>query len=110
MYLPKEVVGATLKQVSGLAEGSCIGFDYLDSAWIFSPAAQKAAKGAGEPVVFGLTGEEPEELVASKKLFMLDHLKRDELVDRYVAKHCDGRPVGHIGDFGGFVLAGNFEM
>jgi len=110
MYLPEEIVAATLARVVELGEGSCIGFDYFDRTWALSPTLQNKTKSTGEPLIFGLTGHEPEELVASRNLFMLDHLKVEELVDRYVAKHCDGRAFGHIGDFGGFVLAGNFEM
>ena len=63
-----------------------------------------------ETWLFGLNDREPEESVASEQLNMLDHLRYKELLDRYVPKHYNGRPLGYLGDWGGLVLAGNFEM
>jgi hypothetical protein len=57
-------------------------------------------------MIFGLAGDEPVELVESKGMDVVEHLKHKELVKRYVPTHFDGRPIGWLNDFGGFVLAG----
>ena len=110
MYLPEEVVRTTLAKVVGLEKGSCIGFDYFNDSMVLDPKLQKQMQSIGEPWLFALNDKEPEELVESEQLYMLDHLRFKELLDRYVPKHYDGRPLGYNGDWGGLVLAGNFEM
>ena len=110
MYLPETVIRATLAKVVEMEKGSCIGFDYLNTTLVGNIAVQKQMKQVGEPLLFGLSKNEAEELIASEQLYMLDHLRFEELVERYVPKHYDGRPLGYVGDFGGLVLAGNFDM
>ena len=89
MYLPEEVVRATLAKVVGLEKGSCIGFDYHNDSLVLDPKHQKNMKRMGEPWLFGLNDGEPEVLVESEQLHMLDHLRYKELLDRYVPKHYD---------------------
>ena len=57
-----------------------------------------------------MTGNEPDELIeecaddCKCKMIVLDHLKYKEVIRRYLAKHSDGRPIGFLDDFGGFML------
>jgi methyltransferase (TIGR00027 family) len=111
MYLPRQAIKMTIEKVGKeCAPGSCIGFDYLDRTWALTDEIQNIMKRWGEPWLFGMTGNEPEELIAECaekvgcELAILDHLKHKELIRRYLAKHCDGRPIGFLDDFGGFVL------
>lgn len=108
MYLKSEVVEQTLHLVgSKLGKGSCIAFDYLDSKWALSDKIVKMSTKAGEPFQFGLHGKEGDDLIEKTDgLSMLEHKKRDDLVEMYLPKHYDSRPVGFLGDFGGFILAG----
>lgn len=110
MYLPCEAVKTTIEKLGRCAKGSCIGFDYLDSSWALTMEIQQIMKRWGEPWLFGMTGSEPEDLIdecasdAKCEMTILDHLKYVELIKRYLPKHCDGRPIGFLDDFGGFVL------
>ena len=112
-YLPSEAITTTIENVGLCAKGSCIGFDYLDSSWALTPRLVKYTKRGGEPWLFGMTGNESEELIAecakgSKcSLTIWDHIKYKEVIERYLPKHCDGRPIGYLDDFGGFLLVGN---
>lgn len=113
MYLPREAVKTTIEKVGQeFAPGSCVGFHYVDRTWTLTDEIQNIMKRWGEPWLFGMTGNEPAELIAECaekagcELTILDHLKHEELIRRYLAKHCDGRPIGFLDDFGGFVLVG----
>jgi methyltransferase (TIGR00027 family) len=106
MYLPRDTVKATMQKVRQCAKGSCIGFDYVDRTWAYLPKVQKWSKIGGEPWLFGMTGEEPEQLIAECNLTVWDHLKYDVVIERYLPKRADGRPIGYLDDFGGFLLAG----
>lgn len=112
MYLPRETVKATIEKLGECAPGSCIGFDYLDRTWALTDEIQKIMKRWGEPWLFGMTGNEPEELItecardARRDMTILDHVKYKEVIRRYLAKHCDGRPIGFLDDFGGLLLVG----
>jgi len=109
MYLKREVVQETLSMVAErLGQGSCIAFDYLDSEWALSPAMVAMSTKVGEPLRFGMHGDEPEELIKNigKGLSLLEHVERDWVVSCYLPKHYDNRPVGFLGNFGGFVIAG----
>ena len=112
MYLHRDAVKTTIEKLARCPKGSCIGFDYLDRTWALTPQVQKIMERWGEPWLFGMMGKEPEQLVdecakdAKCDMNILDHLKYQEVIKRYLAKHCDGRPIGFLGDFGGFVLVG----
>ncbi len=104
MYLPEEVVTETLARLKELAPGSLIGFDVFDRGWVFSPAMQKVTKRAGEPWLFGLPAGEERAWVKSQELTVLDELRVEELLRRYVPDDARGRSLGFCGDFGSFLL------
>jgi len=109
MYLKREVVQETLSMVAErLGQGSCIAFDYLDSEWALSPKMVAMSTKAGEPLRFGMHGDEPEKLIKNvgKGLSLFEHVERDWVVSCYLPKHYDNRPVGFLGNFGGFIIAG----
>jgi methyltransferase (TIGR00027 family) len=101
MYLPREVVVATLTKVASLAPGSLIGFDCVDEAWVNSPIMQKMTQRIGEAWHFGLPAGTEAAFVESLGLRCLDNLRRDTLVERYMPKG-----LAACIDFGAFVLAG----
>ena len=116
MYLGRQAIMETLKrvarggQISSSGSGSkspwYIAFDYLDSSWAMSGVWRRAMKRAGEPFKFAMSGSEPEELVQSCDLQLLEHLSdKDELSRRYLPMRFKDNPVGFLGDYGGFVLA-----
>jgi len=111
-YLDRDAVKGTIEKLGICAMGSCIGFDYVDSTWALTPEMVKATKRWGEPWLFGMAGEEPEDFIeecargAECELTVWDHLKYKEIIKRYIPKHCDGRPIGYLDDFGGFLLVG----
>lgn len=43
----------------------------------------------------------------TSELIVLDHLKYQEQIKRYIAKHYGRRPIGYLEDFGGFLLVGS---
>ena len=51
---------------------------------VLDPKLQKQMQSIGEPWLFALNDKEPEELVESEQLYMLDHLRFKELLDRFV--------------------------
>ena len=111
MYLPKSVVVETLNTAE---EGSTdapwyIAFDYINSDWADSPVWRSAMKGVGEPFKFSARIDgEIEELVESCGLNVVEHLhNRKELESRYVPKQTEGKRVGILGKYGGFVMAGS---
>jgi methyltransferase (TIGR00027 family) len=107
MYLPEVVIRDTLEKVSKLCPKSVIGFDYIQKTWAMSPVWRRAMKLVGEPFKFAMQADEPEELVQSCGLVVLEHLKdEDEMARRYLPDKGNGKPVGILGDYGGFVLAG----
>ena len=108
-YITKETVKSTLNKIATIcAPGSCIGYDYVDRTWALTPKLAAITKRGGEPWLFGMTGNEPEELAEDcGGLEVWDHLHKEEIVQRYLAKHYDGRPVGYLeDDFGGLILLG----
>ncbi len=106
MYLTPEVVADTLKAVRMCAPGSMIGFDYFLHKIVFAPAVQARTKRVGEPWLFGLKEGEQEAFVAAQGLEVLEHLRHEELLRRYMPKHADGSSLGVAANFGGFMLAG----
>jgi len=106
MYLTRDVVAATLQDVSACADGSIIGFDYFDPTWALTPMMRKRTARAGEPWQFGLSKEELAPFVEAQGLAVLDHLGHRELLKRYMPQHTSGTPAGYCGDFGAFALAG----
>ena len=109
MYLPREVAESTFKHVASCGKGSIIAFDYL-GPWSNSPEVLKLTSKFREPFQSYMKDDDDlSDLVTGAQLRLLEHLKKDELVDRYLPTHADGRPIGYLDDFGGFALAGCFE-
>lgn len=120
-YLDRKVVVTTIEQVARCGKGSAIGFDYFDKALLKQNMAKAAAKATNERWKFGLCDSEIDELVQEcnrnavdernnlvhQELTILDHLKADELIRRHCAKHFDGRNIGFLEDFGGFLCIGS---
>jgi methyltransferase (TIGR00027 family) len=111
-YLDRSVVVKTIEMVGQCGEESVIGFDYFSKALLTQSMVQAAAKATSERWKFGLEDAEIDGLVKEcntkgNKLHILDHLKAGELIQRYCAKHFDGRSIGFLEDFGGFLLIGS---
>jgi methyltransferase (TIGR00027 family) len=107
MYLPVSMVRATLEKVANsLAPASAIAFDYVHPTWAMSHGRRKVMEWVGEPFACALTGDEPEDLVRACGLVVLEHLvDPSAMVHRYLPTTSSGRPVGILGDYGGFVMA-----
>lgn len=106
VYLAREVVESTLRDVSECAAGSVIGWDYVGAEWALTPTMRKLSQRGGEPWQFGLAKGEPVPFVEGQGLVVLDHLGHETLQARYLPRHANGETVGYCGDFGGFILAG----
>ena len=113
MYVEREVVKSTISQISRCAIGSCIAFDYLFSDSI-SKELKKSAATVGEPWKFALNFDEVDNLVQECQelsegrvvLMILDHLRKDEMKKRYLAKYINGNYLGYLDEFGAFCLIG----
>jgi O-methyltransferase involved in polyketide biosynthesis len=113
MYLELEVVKSTIAQVSACGAGSCIAFDYMfhESA---NNALKKSAEKIGEPWKCTIDYDDIESLVASCQVLgngkgefrVIDHLRKDEMKSRYLAKYIDGSYIGYLEEFGAFCLVG----
>ncbi len=105
-YLPEKVVSDTLAEVRSLAAGSVIGFDVVDADWALSPKMRKITRSSGEPWLFGLKAGEEGAWIEARDLAVLDELRYEELLARYMPEDARGRTLGACGDFGCFLLAG----
>lgn len=113
MYLPPKVAEETVRVFgTKFAAGSCLAFDWLESSWAINSGVQKLSRVAGEPFTFGMTGSEPEDLVARinaedrTNLTVLDQVKHEEAIERYLPRFPDGRPLAPLGNYGGFMIVG----
>jgi methyltransferase (TIGR00027 family) len=105
-YLEEAVVRQTLAEARSLPAGSVIGFDVLDRDWALSPKMQKMTGSSGEPWLFGLPAGEERAWIEGQGLAVLDDLRYQELLARYMPDDSRGRTLGACGDFGCFLLAG----
>lgn len=111
MYLELDVVKSTISQISHCGIGSCIAFDYIFSECM-NEKAKKSAAMIGEPWKCAIEFDEIDYIVkecqenATGKgvLKVIDHLRKDEMKERYLAKYNDGSYVGYLEDFGAFCL------
>ena len=120
MYLDREVVISTISKISRCGKGSCIAFDHFDESNM-NNILRRSSKRVGEPFKFGL--DNLDQFVtdcndralsdgtsdggsASPPLQVLDHLRCKELKERYIAQ-SNGRFVGYLSEFGGFLLMGS---
>ena len=106
MYVEESVVRQTLAEVRSLPAGSVIGFDVVDADWALSPKMQKMTRRSGEPWLFGLKAGEERAWIEDQGLAVLDELRYEELLARYMPEDARGRTLGACGDFGCFLLAG----
>lgn len=115
MYLDLEVVKATISTIASCGYGSCIAFDYMFHRSM-NDAARKSAERIGEPWKCTIDFDEMENIVTEcqKKangkgnLKVTDHLQKDEMKSRYLAKYNDGNYIGYLEDFGAFCLIGTY--
>lgn len=122
-YLDHEVVISTISKISICGKGSCIAFDYFDESCL-NDAIRKSSESIGEPLKFGIDDVEhfvkycnmqslSSDMEGSSNsgatvlnLQVLDHLRCKELKERYIAQ-CNGRYIGYLSEFGGFLLLGS---
>ena len=106
MYIEEAAVRQTLAEVKALPPGSIIGFDVVDADWGLSPKIQKMMRRSGEPWLFGLKAGQERAWVEEQGLAVLDELRYEELLARYMPEDARGRTLGACGEFGCFLLAG----
>jgi methyltransferase (TIGR00027 family) len=106
MYLPEQVVSDVLEEVASLPAGSVIGFDVVDRDWALSPKMQAITRAAGEPWLFALSAGKERAWIEARGLAVLDDLRFEELLRRYMPEDAWGRTLGAGGDSGCFLVAG----
>ena len=97
-YLPQKSVQSVLREVSTLAAGSVVAFDYFGRNVTEAPWAKVGMGAIGEPFLFGLSTRSPAEVTAkhfveAQGLTLCEH-------------HCIGPDRLLFPALGGFVLAG----
>ena len=108
-YLTEEVLRENLAIFQQFSEDSVIGLDYF-GPWCREETMVRAMQAVGEPWHFYVRGDcGPEskhlhELLHERFHFNIqDNIDHVQCINRYVPQHLDGRPIGHLGNFGGFV-------
>jgi O-methyltransferase involved in polyketide biosynthesis len=117
MYLSEETIVQTLAGIASSSSSSTststsmsspwyIAFDYVNASWAKSRLWQYGMKRVKEPFQFaGITPEQINALVKESGLSVLEHMTDPlEFQRRYVPQSAWG---GIVGDYGGFVVAGN---
>ncbi len=103
MYLTKEAVAATLRQVATLGPGSTLAMTYLLPFELASPEVRpglemsaKGARASGTPFLSFFTPEEIEGLAREAGFREIRHVSGGALGERYFAGRSDGlRPPTH---------------
>jgi len=97
MYLTREAIAATLRQVAGLAPGSTLAMTFLlpfeRAAPEVRPGLERAAAGARASGTPFLSFFEPADLLAMARqagFQEVQHVSADELARRYFAGRADG--------------------
>ncbi len=111
MYLTKDATVATLRQASGLAEGSTFAMTFLLPAELLDnadlpglEASQKGAKAAGTPFVSFYAPEEMLSLAEEAGFKKAVHVSGADLAERYFGDRTDGLRPSSGEDF---LLAGS---
>jgi O-methyltransferase involved in polyketide biosynthesis len=101
MYLTKEAIAATLRQVAGLAPGSTLAMTFILPMELADPEerpgreiAEKGARAAGTPFISFFA---PPDVVALARACGFKDARvvsRDEVVQRYFAGRTDGLRPG----------------
>ena len=76
--------------------------DVIDADWALSPKMQKMTRRSGEPWLFALPAGEERAWIEGQGLAVLDELRYEELLARYMPDDARGRTLGACGDFGCF--------
>jgi methyltransferase (TIGR00027 family) len=97
MYLTKEAVAATLRQVAALAPGSTLAMSFLLPIELADPAvrpglqmAEKGARASGTPFISFFTPTEMLTLARDAGFKEVQHVSADALTQRYFAGRTDG--------------------
>jgi methyltransferase (TIGR00027 family) len=97
MYLTREAVSATLRQVAALAPGSTLAMSFMLPIDMQDPSirvgVQRAAEGAraaGTPFLSFFTPEDMLALARAAGFMHVRHVSADELAERYFADRADG--------------------
>mmetsp|Transcript_1680 Transcript_1680/g.2550 ORF Transcript_1680/g.2550 Transcript_1680/m.2550 type:complete len:455 (+) Transcript_1680:13-1377(+) len=115
MYLSRKSIIKILQSVSDNARlqqtSWYIAFDFINKDWAMSSFWSNAMKRVGEPFQFAVSlkseGEVLRDMLKYCRLEMLEYLTNtEELSRRYSQEHWQGRKVGIVGRYGGFVVAG----
>jgi len=101
MYLTRDAVAATLRQVAALAPGSTLAMTFLLPAELVPPeerqvhrAVDAAARGAGTPFVSYFSPAEMLALATEAGFAQVRHVAAADLAERYFAGRSDGlRPA-----------------
>jgi methyltransferase (TIGR00027 family) len=97
MYLTREAISATLRQVAALAPGSTLAMTFLLPTELMSPEvrpgfqmAEKGARASGTPFISFFTPAEMLALARDAEFKDVQHVSAAMLVDRYFAGRTDG--------------------
>jgi methyltransferase (TIGR00027 family) len=101
MYLTKEAIAATLRQVAGLGAGSTLAMTFILPMELADPEerpgreiAEKGARAAGTPFISFFAPAEIVALARTCGFKEARHVSRDEVVRRYFAARSDGLRPG----------------
>ena len=97
MYLTKEAITATLRQIAGIAPGSTFVMSFLLPIEMappdVRPGIERAAQGAkanGTPFISFFIPEEMLSLARAAGFRKVEHVSADDLAERYFANRSDG--------------------
>ena len=97
MYLSKEAITATLRQIAGIAPGSTFVMSFLLPIEMappdVRPGIERAAQGAkanGTPFISFFIPEEMLSLARAAGFRKVEHVSADDLAERYFANRTDG--------------------
>jgi len=97
MYLSKEAITATLRQIAGIAPGSMFVMSFLLPIEMappdVRPGIERAAQGAkanGTPFISFFIPEEMLSLARAAGFRKVEHVSADDLAERYFANRTDG--------------------
>ena len=101
MYLTKEAIAATLRQIARLPSGSTLAMTFLLPLELLDPeerprheAVFKAARAAGTPFISFFSPPQMLALASEAGFGTIGHLSTEELADRYFEGRADGlRPA-----------------
>jgi O-methyltransferase involved in polyketide biosynthesis len=107
MYLTRDAIATTLRQVAGLAAGSTLAMTFLLPIELMSPEvrsgfqmAEKGARASGTPFISFFTPDEMLALAREAGFQNVQHVSSGTLAERYFAGRADDlRPPNHAEEF-----------